>query len=75
MRMDWVKEEGRKEGREEGREEGSEEGREEGKEAILIKMISSKRKLHISEDAILEELVSVYDLTITDAKNLMSSVK
>ena len=71
MRMDWVKEEGRKEGSEEGREEG----REEGKEAILIKMISSKRKLHISEDAILEELVSVYDLTITDAKNLMSSVK
>lgn len=67
MRMDWVKEEGRKEGREEGREEG--------KEAILIKMISSKRKLHISEDAILEELVSVYDLTVTDAKNLMSSVK
>ena len=71
MRMDWVKEEAMKEGIAKGREEG----REEGREAILIKMIRSKRKLHISEEAILEELISIYDLSAVNAEKLMASVK
>ena len=54
---------------------GMEKGMEKGMEAALIKMIKSKRKLHVSEDAILEELVSIYDLTAVDARKLMASVK
>lgn len=48
---------------------------EKGIERVLTKIIRSTRESHISEDTILDELTEVYDLSETDAKKLLASVK
>ena len=48
---------------------------EKGIERVLTKIIRSMRESHISEDTILDELTEVYDLSETDAKKLLASVK
>ena len=52
-----------------------EKGIEKGIEMVLTKIIRSMRESHISEDTILDELTEVYDLSETDAKKLLASVK
>lgn len=52
-----------------------EKGIEKGIERVLTKIIRSMRESHISEDTILDELTEVYDLSETDAKKLLASVK
>lgn len=52
-----------------------EKGIEKGIEMVLTKIIRSMRESHISEDTILDELTEAYDLSETDAKKLLASVK
>lgn len=58
--------------RAEARVEGHAEGLAEGIQSTLLKMITAKRKLHVSDDAILEELISIYGISLDAAKQLMN---
>lgn len=57
---------------EKAKTEGRAEGLAEGIQSTLLKMITAKRKLHMSDDAILEELISIYGISSDAAKQLMN---
>ena len=67
------REEGRAEGREEGRAEGREEGRAEGESKTMLKFIQIRRNRHLSEQQILKDLQSDFELDEATARQYMQA--
>ena len=63
--------EGREEGRVEGREEGRAEGRGEGIENTIRNFIERKRRRHVPEEQIHEELLLDFGLDAAKARQYM----
>ena len=67
----FFREEGRMEGREEGRAEGEARGRAEGTEKTIRNFIERKRRRHVPEEQIHEELLLDFGLDAAKARQYM----
>ena len=78
MRTDWIAYEaeqaGFKRGEERGRKIGEKIGEKRGEERIILKAASNMKKLHQTDDCVIESLMTLFDLSQTEAKDYLSKI-